>query len=38
MTEERQRNFVTAVTLGVVAAAWLWFLFSYADLIFNSAM
>jgi len=35
MTQERRWNFVSAVTLGVVAAAWLWFLFAYAELIFS---
>src|SRR5437660_1209868 len=35
MTQERRWNFVSAVALVVVAAAWLWFLFAYADLIFR---
>jgi hypothetical protein len=35
MTQERLSNFVSAVALVVVAAAWLWFLFAYADLIFR---
>jgi hypothetical protein len=32
MTQERLWNFVSAVALVVVAAAWLWFLFAYASL------
>jgi hypothetical protein len=35
MTQERLSNFVSAVALVIVAAAWLWFLFAYADLIFR---
>ena len=35
MIQERRWNFVSAVALVVVAAAWLWFLFAYADLIFR---
>jgi hypothetical protein len=35
MTQERLSNFISAVALVVVAAAWLWFLFAYADLIFR---
>jgi hypothetical protein len=35
MTQEGRWNFVSAVTLAVVAAAWLWFLFAYAALIFS---
>jgi hypothetical protein len=35
MTQERLSNFISAVALVVVAAAWLWFLFAYADLIFK---
>ena len=35
MTQERRWNFVFAATLAVVAAAWLWLLLAYADLIFG---
>jgi hypothetical protein len=35
MTQERVWNFVSAVALVVVAAAWLWFLFAYAELVFR---
>lgn len=35
MTQERRWSFVFAATLAVVAAAWLWFLLAYADLIFG---
>jgi hypothetical protein len=32
MPQERRWNSACVVTLGVVAAAWLWFLFAYAHL------
>jgi hypothetical protein len=35
MTQERRWNLVFAATLAVVAAAWLWFLLAYAELIFS---
>jgi hypothetical protein len=35
MTQERIWNLVSSVALVVVAAAWLWFLFAYADLVFR---
>jgi hypothetical protein len=36
MTQERRWNFASALALGVVAVAWLWFLLAYAELIFSS--
>jgi hypothetical protein len=35
MTQERLFNFISALALIVVSAAWLWFLFAYADRIFR---
>jgi hypothetical protein len=34
MTPERRFDIVSTATLVVVAAAWLWFLFAYVDVIF----
>jgi hypothetical protein len=31
MMQDRLLNFVSAIALVIVAAAWLWFLFAYAD-------
>jgi hypothetical protein len=35
MMQDRVLNFVSAIALVIVAAAWLWFLFAYADWIFR---
>jgi hypothetical protein len=35
MMQERLSNVVLTAALVVVAAAWLWFLLTYADLIFR---
>jgi len=35
MMQDRLLNFVSAIALVIVAAAWLWFLFAYADWIFS---
>jgi hypothetical protein len=35
MTQERRSGLVFTATLVVVAAAWLFFLFAYADVIFR---
>jgi hypothetical protein len=35
MTQERRSKIVFTATLVLVAAAWLFFLFAYADLIFR---
>jgi hypothetical protein len=35
MMQDRLLNFVSAIALAIVAAAWLWFLFAYADWIFR---
>jgi len=35
MTQERLSNVVLTAALVVVAAAWLWFLFAYAGLVFR---
>jgi hypothetical protein len=35
MMQERLSNVVLTAALVVVAAAWLWFLLAYADLIFR---
>jgi len=35
MTQERLFNFISVLALIVVSAAWLWFLFAYADWIFR---
>jgi hypothetical protein len=36
MPQERRWIFVSTVTLGVVAVAWLWFLFAYAQLFIQA--
>jgi hypothetical protein len=36
MTQDRL-SIVSTIALIVVAAAWLWFLFAYADLIFGQS-
>jgi hypothetical protein len=35
MTQDRRSNIVFTAALVLVAAAWLFFLFAYADLIFR---
>jgi hypothetical protein len=35
MMQDRLFNFVSAIGLVIAAAAWLWFLFAYADWIFR---
>jgi len=35
MMQDRLLNFVSAIALVIVAAAWLWFMFAYADWIFR---
>jgi len=35
MMQDRLFNFVSAIGLVIAAAAWLWFLFAYADWIFS---
>jgi hypothetical protein len=35
MTQERRSHIVFTATLAVVAAAWLFFLFAFADVIFR---